>query len=160
MTPLASYARRAAATIALMGGIVVLGCGDESGLPPRYSVTGTVKYKGEPVEKGTITFAPNAPEGRVASGDIENGNYSLTTATPNDGALPGSYKVTISSVDVDTSEMQAIAKGGQFHHDAAFAKAVKTSKKNVPSKYQLADTSGLTADVKESSNVIPFDLTD
>ena len=136
------------------------GCGDDSGLPTRYAVSGTVNYNGAPVEKGKIDFVPTSPDGRAASGDIENGSYKLTTLNPNDGALPGSYKVTISSVDIDTTKLQEIAKGGQFHHDKAFAKANKEAKNLVPSKYNLADTSGLTADVKASSNSIPFDLKD
>ena len=39
--------------------------------------------------------------------------------------------------------MKAVAKGGQFHHDAAFFKANKNAKSLVPSKYSLAETSGL-----------------
>lgn len=138
----------------------IIGCGDDSGLAQRYAVSGEVKYKGEPVEKGTISFKPEDKEGRPASGQIEKGYYSLTTLTPNDGALPGKYKVTIVSKLVDTSQMEAIAKGGQFHHDATFLKATKTAKNLVPSKYSLDTTSGLAATVEEKSNTVNFDLTD
>lgn len=136
------------------------GCGDDSGLPPRFAVSGTVNYNGAPVEKGKIDFVPTSPEGRAATGSITNGSYKLTTLNPDDGALPGSYKVTITSVEVDTTKLQEIAKGGQFHHDKEFAKANKNAKSLVPSKYNLPDTSGLTAEVKASSNSIPFDLKD
>ena len=47
------------------------------------------------------------------------------------------------SVEIDDSAMKAVAKGGQFHHDATFAKAASNAKKLVPSKYNLAETSGL-----------------
>ncbi len=149
---------RAFAAIGLM---MVVGCGDDSGLAKRYSVTGTVKYKGEPVPKGTITFTPAETGGRAAAGDIQNGKYSLsTTGVANDGALPGRYRVTVTGVEVDTAEMKAIAKGGQFHHDEVFAKSVKAAKKLVPSKYNLADTSDLSAEVKPQSNTFDFDLKD
>jgi len=138
----------------------ILGCSDESGLAKRYAVSGTVNYNGTPVAKGTITFVPNAADGRSAAGEIADGYYTLTTAEKGDGALPGSYKVTIMSKEVDTTKLQEVAKGGQFHHDKDFAKAVKTAKSLVPARYGLADTSGLTAEVKAESNKIPFDLKD
>ena len=62
--------------------------------------------------------------------------------------------------EMDTTKLKDVAKGGQFHHDKDFAKAVKTSKALIPPKYQLASTSGLTAEVKASSNTIPFELKD
>jgi hypothetical protein len=146
--------------VAGMGLVTVLGCGDDTGLARRYPVSGTVTYNGNPVEKGRIDFIPAQAEGRAASGQIADGRYSLTTAIPGDGALPGPYKVTVTSVEVDTTELKAIAKGGQFHHDKTFAKAVRNAKRLVPSKYQLADTSGLTATVKAESNTSNFDLKD
>lgn len=153
---------RISAILAGMGLVLVLGCGDSSGLATRYPVSGTVTYKGQPVEKGTIGFIPTEADGRPATGELKDGAYSLTTLTPNDGALPGSYKVTVVSVDMDTTQIKAIAEktGGAAHHDMTFAKAVKTAKKLVPSKYSLADTSGLTAEVKPQSNTVNFDLTD
>lgn len=149
------------ATFAAMGLVMVLGCGDDSGLAKRYSVSGTVKYKGQPVSKGRISFTPDGGQGRACGGDIEDGAYSLsTTGTPNDGALPGKYKVTITSVEVDTTELRKIAKGGQFHHDKAFQKANAEAKQLVPSKYAVADTSGLVREVEAKGNTINFDLTD
>ena len=40
------------------------------------------------------------------------------------------------------------------------AKARAKAKYNIPAKYAKADTSGLTAVVKEQSNTLDFDLTD
>jgi hypothetical protein len=149
------------ATFAAMGLVMFLGCGDDSGLGKRYPVTGTVKYKGQPVSKGRISFSPDGGGGRACGGDIDNGAYSLsTTGAPNDGALPGKYKVSVTALEVDTTEMQKIAKGGQFHHDKAFKKANEQAKKLVPEKYALADTSGLTREVEARANTINFDLTD
>jgi hypothetical protein len=159
MTP-NTFARRAIASFVGAALVIVTGCSDNTGLAKRYAVSGTVNYNGKPVEKGTVTFTPTQADGRVASGDIADGRYTLTTAEPGDGALPGSYKVTVSGKEMDTTELKAIAKGGQHHHDGAFAKAVKGAKALVPAKYSLADTSGLTAEVKAQSNTIPLELKD
>lgn len=156
-----TFACRVAAALGGMSAVLILGCGDSTGLEKRYPVSGTVTYQGKPVEKGSINFIPTQPEGRAAGGQIEDGDYSLTTAEPGDGALPGTYKVTIIAVEVDDTKMKEIAKGGQFHHDAAFAKALRTAKKLVPAKYQLPEMSGLTAEVKAQTNSgVDFELKD
>lgn len=149
-------------TAALSGAFVslVVGCGDSSGLPPRYVVTGKVTYNGAPVPKGTVTFEPASPDGRHASGAITDGTYSMSTLGDNDGAMPGDYKVVIISTEIDTSEIAARSKGGAAHHDDAFAKAVKNAKNLVPTKYGRSDTSGLTAKVEAKSNSIDFNLKD
>ena len=91
--PLSKVTAACAGALALL---IVLGCSDDSGLAKRYPVSGTVKYKDQPVAQGRIDFVPaKGGEGRAASGDIADGSYSLTTATNGDGAIPGSYKVTI-----------------------------------------------------------------
>ena len=160
MITLMTFVKRVTLAVAVTGLVTVLGCGDDSGLAKRYSVSGTVNYNGKPVEKGTITFTPSVEGGRAASGDIADGSYSLTTVTPGDGAIPGAYKVTVMAKEIDTTKLKEVAKGGQFHHDKDFAKANKTAKALIPPKYQLASTSDLTAEVKASSNTIPFELKD
>jgi hypothetical protein len=152
---------RVAVALAGMGAVLILGCGDPTGIEKRYPVSGTVTYKGKPIEKGRINFVPTAAEGRAAGGDIEDGEYELTTAEPGDGAIPGSYKVTVLAIERDDSKLKEIAKGGQYHHDAAFAKAVRSAKKLVPAKYQSVESSGLTAEVKAQTNSgVNFELTD
>ena len=160
MTAFRNMGLRAACLASTAIIVVALGCDDGTGLGKRYSVSGMVLYKSQPVEKGTISFTPTTPDGRAATGTIENGKYSLTTLAPGDGALPGKYKVTVIAKEVDTTEMEKISKGGQFHHDATFFKAMKNAKKLVPAKYGLADTSGLEREVKTSSNTLDFELTD
>jgi hypothetical protein len=152
--------------IAIAAGAVVtasiLGCGDDSGLERRYKVSGTVKYKGELVPKGTIAFEPVDPtKGRVASGYIENGSYTLTTSgqSPGDGALPGDYKVSIAASDLDLSGV-AKQDGGVIHQgEKAHRDALKSAKSFVPMKYAQATSSGLTAKV-DRARTIDFDLTD
>jgi hypothetical protein len=141
--------------------LIVLGCGDDTGLGKRYPVSGSVTYKDQPVEKGRIDFIPaESNQGRAASGEIVDGRYALTTAISGDGAMPGKYKVTVVSKEWDSTTLQGDANGGQFHHDKNFAKAVENAKDLVPAKFGLAETSGLTAEVKEQSNQRDFELKD
>src|SRR6516165_1659415 len=82
-----------------VGLTLVAGCSDDGFGRKRYSVHGTVTYKGENLAKGQIAFVPEAQGGQAASGQIEDGYYSLSTLTPGDGALPGKYKVTVAAKD-------------------------------------------------------------
>src|SRR3954454_1162514 len=137
----------AAALLAGMGLITILGRGDDTGLARRYSVSGTVTLKGQPLEKGRIDFHPvDRENGRPASGEIQGGSYSLTTAVPGDGALPGQYKVTVTAKEVDNSQVLAtVAKYGGGGRQHEIAKAQAAAKNLVPAKYSLADTSDLKA---------------
>lgn len=146
-------------TVALL---VVVGCGsDDTGLSRRYSVSGTVKYKGEPVPKGSITFEPTSESGRHATGTIENGAYSLSTSgSSGDGALPGNYKVIIISTTVDMTELAKKSGGLVRQGDTDFQQVLKNAKDVVPKKYFRSETSPLTAKVEEKAQTINFDLED
>jgi len=146
----------------MVGVLIILGCGDDTGLEKRYPVRGTVTYQGKAVDHGTINFMPaTGGSGRAAGASIENGSYSLTTASEGDGALPGAYNVTVTALEVsDNAELKAIAKGGQFHHDKDFAKATANAKSLIPKKYASLTTSDLKAEVKPESNKFDFDLTE
>lgn len=145
----------------------ILGCGHQDEIPGLVRVSGTVKLADTPVEGATVTFQPDG-QARSASGLTDkNGLYKLTTLNPGDGALPGSYKVTISKVE-DTDPA---------HHVSAedFAKGVasgkgppapprNSKKKNeglkyhVPEKYMTADKSKLTAQVDDQNRKFDFNL--
>ncbi len=157
--------RPVATALSVAATVVVLGCGDDSGLARRYKVTGKVTYQGKPVAKGVVQFVPTKPpppEGRAASGDLKDGYYSLSTAGDNDGALPGDYNVTVVSVDIDMSQAAAPKEIGGIPHqgDLAYQKAVNSGKSLVPTKYNLGETSKLKATVKAEANNFDFDLTD
>jgi len=53
---------------------LAIGCG---GGTPRYEVSGTVTYDGEPIERGEISFEPLEPGGAPEGGPIENGRFQL-----------------------------------------------------------------------------------
>jgi hypothetical protein len=59
-------------------------------------VEGIVMLDGKPLEGATVTFVPEGGRGRSASGLTgSDGVFHLTTFNTGDGALPGTYKVTV-----------------------------------------------------------------
>jgi hypothetical protein len=120
--------------------LVLAGCTDAPKGQKLTPVKGKVTYKGAPLAKGRITFMPSKP-GNTSSGEIVNGEYTLSTYKPSDGAPAGQYKVSISSWTQEP-DMQSAGVPA------------------IPKKYFNADQSKLTADVTEKSTPIDFDLTD
>ncbi len=92
----------------------------------RFPVSGTIMVGGRPIPSGKILLNPTVPGGRPASGEIRDGRFTLTTETPGDGAMPGTYKVTIIS-------------------DA-----------KVPARYASPETSALMVKIRASGNVLDF----
>jgi hypothetical protein len=151
--------------------LCVLGCSSDDGLGTRYTVSGTVTYKGEPVPKADISFVPFGKDAakQGASGQIENGSYSLSTLSPGDGALPGEYKVTVSAREVDEAKLKADSEALAVKHGLPKtpmmppelqAKANKVAKSSLPKKYESPGTSDLSAKVEEHSNRLDFELKD
>jgi hypothetical protein len=157
MTAVERIGWRSAAVLAGVALLVVFGCGTDDGLGKRYPVSGTVNYKGQPLASGTISFIPDNPELRPANGMIEEGSYSLTTLTEGDGAMPGTYRVSI--IAKEAKPLGTSPTGGAPSQKAAFL-ANKKAKSLIPSKYANPDTSNLKAEVKAQSNTFPFELVD
>ena len=71
-------------------------------LPETVPVEGSVKFAGEPLSSGVVTFHPHEiAEGlprRPAKGHLDaQGRFQLSTFRPGDGAVPGTYRVTVHS---------------------------------------------------------------
>jgi hypothetical protein len=128
--PLAAFAL----LLALLG---LAGC---SGKP---AVSGTVSYKGEPVDDGGISFVP-VGGGAAAGAAIADGPY---TVEPARGPAPGQYKVEIywnkkTGKTVPTPGDQDVKK--------------PETKQAIPPKYNTQTQ--LTADIKPGRNVLDFNL--
>ena len=122
--------------------VAATGCSSE---PKKYKASGTVKYKGNPLPDGSVTFIP---EGGSTSGmgatSIKDGAFAFP---PEAGLLPGKYKVSVSRPDPKgAAKIEGDAPGAS--QDAA---------ELIPAKYN-AQTE-LTAEIKaEGPNEFPFDL--
>lgn len=70
--------------------ILLVGCGDDG----KYTVSGSVNYKGEPVPSGEIRFTPDkGNKGPMVLARIKDGRYE----TPKDkGLVGGHYQLRVS----------------------------------------------------------------
>jgi hypothetical protein len=146
-----------------VGAILTLclsGCGN--GL---INVSGKVTLDGQPVNGAILMFSQTDNPSIMATGTTDaNGNYSLVTFRGGDkankGATPGSYFVSIvkkeedNPAQKDTSSMTIEEKinyelslTGSDMRDAKFIY-------HVPQKYEIADKSGLTAEVPKTGSVV------
>jgi hypothetical protein len=143
MSPRAEAMTRSAALLAAIALCTAsIGCG--GGSPRPVVVRGQVTYQGRPLGTGTVAFIPAEP-GPPATGQIQpDGQYTLSTFRPGDGALPGRYAVMVIAVGDTTGHLP----------DEANPPASLL----IPRKYASHRTSDLTADVSEANNVIPLEL--
>jgi hypothetical protein len=114
--------------------ILFTGCsGSSFSTLTTYEVKGRVELpNGKPLSAGRVTFV--AADGLLpqASGDLQpDGEFSLSTRVPGDGAAPGKYKVRIEPAE---SKNRRVARPG------------------FPVKYVDEDSSGLVITVRAESN--------
>ncbi len=115
-------------------------CGSGVDRPELAAVSGTVTFKGQPLEQGSIIFLSD--NNRPALGKIANGQITeVTTFEPGDGAPVGPSKVIIASMENPSADMYA------------------PSKSLLPAKYGKPEESGLSVDLKPGQNEVKFELT-
>jgi hypothetical protein len=106
-------------------------------------VSGTLTYRGQPLEHYQVTFLP-ADARRAAVGVTDaTGKFTLGTNKENDGAPPGPNKVAVAFVgppmpDTSVTDMPV-------DNPALLPKP----KIKIPEKYNNPETSGLTQEVPE-----------
>jgi hypothetical protein len=154
----------------------ILGCPAVSDRPQTVQVSGTVTYNGSPVAGAVVKFSPEGGSGHAASGTTDaSGNFRLSTFEAQDGAVPGSYAVSVSKTEGE-APAAAGAGGGEENVDAIY-KAMEEKGVDVmgagqpgaepevedalPAKYKDASKSGLKAQVTEGGdNNFSFALED
>lgn len=153
-----------------------IGCPAGSGVSTA-PVSGLVTLDGQPVDGATISFVPKS-EGGVAAAAVTDasGRFTLVT-TSGEGAVPGSYAVTISKASAGEAQASVDPRsmGGNLSAEDMKAMAEKareqTGRKSsgggsnasagstLPKKYAVADTSGLAAEVKAGDkNEFTFEM--
>ena len=138
--------------VLVVASLVAVGCGGGASDKPKCApVSGTVTYKGQPVEGATVSFwTDKAP--RAATGQTDaKGNFRLTTIDPNDGAIIGSHTVTV---------VKAAPANTMTAADMASGKAPPEVKDPLPAKFADAKTSPLKFEVKSGSNTAPLEIVD
>lgn len=127
---------------------VLAGCGGGSkDAPATVAAKGTITFKGNPVPRASVAFTPAS--GKVAMGETDDqGNFTLTTNEPGDGAVVGDYTVTLVPIPDEVPDM--FAPPAPANPDAS----------PFPPRYGDPKSSGLKATVSSdpSKNVFTFDL--
>jgi hypothetical protein len=131
--------------------LCLAGCGG----PQVGSVTGTVTWNGKPIERGLITFSPNAGAphpaaiiaGKYETGEIPTGEYKIMVIL---SEVPGAPPVT---------KQPAGSLGEGLGASDLRAPAPSVAKARLDPKYGDASTSGLSFTVKSGPNTYdPPDL--
>lgn len=149
------------AVLVAAGLLPLAGCGSK--LPATASTTGTVLYRGEPVEGAVVVFSRGSgklAEGEMALGKTDaKGRFQLTThvggQTDVKGATPGEYQVTISKrvppPGMSQSEYQALVDAAQKANEAGpappNAKQPPELVEQFPPRYSVLGKSELKANV-------------
>jgi hypothetical protein len=121
---------------------------DEEGvkrtLKPTFAARGRLLLDGKPLAGVVVVFHPADPLNlrpvRADGLTAEDGSFVLSTYSANDGAVPGRYKVTISTLPPDL-----VIQG---------APVVR----KIAAKYGQTGTSGLEVEIREGENEFRFEL--
>lgn len=148
-----------AACLALL--VCFSGCAptSDADYPDTTPVTGSVTYNGEAVEGAVVSFSPTEGGEHAAIGTTDaQGNFKVQTQWGAQGAVPGSYAVSISKTEgqvTSDADLEEAPIG-----DPGTAPPAQVTE-GVPVKYKSAETSELTAEVEAGGeNNFPFELTD
>lgn len=135
--------------------LLVVGCGGpKEGEFPVHPASGVVTYQGQPISGARVIFYPEdttKPPARAVTDD--SGRFSLTTYNDGDGAVAGSYTVTIRKTEGDDA-----ATGDDDAIDPEVGRKMEV-KYLIPERYGSPIDSGLSEKVTEDGpNEYKFDL--
>jgi len=133
---------------------LTVGCGGDKWLADRphpVPVTGTVFHNDQPVEGASVVFVPSGHTYAAAGKTDAEGRFRLQTFGPDDGAVPGTYRVTVRKVELPDQGGSGVSDDAERPEGAEMWL--------LPGKYSDAGSSGLTATVDEGGeNDIPLQL--
>jgi hypothetical protein len=115
------------------------GCSND----PRLAVSGTVNFKGAPLDQGRIEFHPPGNKGNMSGAVIQNGRFDIPQKT---GLAPDTYEVRVFSYDVRGAKAPSDIPG----------EPGESFKERVARKYNL--DSKLKAEVKPGNTVFQFSV--
>lgn len=91
--------------VALTAFLVMAGCTGkdrwQAGRPPVVESGGVITHDGQPLGDAVITLLPVAGSHSPYARSDADGRFTLTTFDPNDGAVAGDYKVTVTCIVVE-----------------------------------------------------------
>jgi hypothetical protein len=147
-----------------------VGCTGSSGAPELIPVSGTVMYKGAPVEGAMVNFHHDkAP--RISSGVTDKeGKFVLTMLESEDGAMPGTNIITVTKGAAPAAAPAATSNAAPSPEDLAkkmadFKAANDPKKKKeaageLPAKYGSQTTTPLKEEISATNNKVVLQLAD
>lgn len=63
--------------------------------PDVYPVSGTISFRGQPLDDALVKLIPEADDAPISAGIVQDGTFLLTTFNREDGAPAGTYSVAI-----------------------------------------------------------------
>lgn len=125
--------------------VMLIGCSGKDTGPDRATISGSVTFNEQPLEKGTIEFIPTGnTNGPSSGGAIKDGKYDISEKGP----APGSYKVLIRAIRKTGKLVDAGPQTG--------GAKVEETEQYIPPQYNSKST--LKVNIKSGSNNQDFDL--
>lgn len=148
-------------TVLLIAGILGCGKNEDPNLPKRVPVEVKVMHNNSPAEGAHVTFIPQDPKGKAASGTTDaQGVAQLKTFSDNDGAVPGKYKITVTKMKTEGSAAPPAADPNAMPTSGT-PKAETKTVDLLPPKYKLPASTPLEATVVDGQdNKFSFELKD
>jgi len=149
------------------------GCSRGRQYPPTHSVSGVVTVDGQPVADAIVSFLSDNGQYPANGSTDASGRYELTSFTRGDGAMEGSFRVTIVKYEKEggdkaagsaekpaAEEAEAEETGNEGYVPAGMVVSQHdTGPKNLlPKQYADQQETPLTAAVRAEENSIDFDL--
>jgi hypothetical protein len=154
----------AASAIGTCVALALCGCSTRPARPPTYPVSGSVTFKGQPVEAARVVFVPSTAGLEAASGVTDaEGKYQLTTFVAGDGAQAGEYRVKVSKYDTKkatTDEKKAYMTFEEEQKRVFTGDELPTppAKNLLPKKFESDATSGITHTVTKGSTTLDITI--
>ncbi len=128
--------------------LLFVGCGPSLG-----DVSGTVKFKGELIPNGRITFYSQTGRKEALGGRIQNGEYAV------EGVAVGPTQVTIETFGSAASDTGGkTPKGADVSGFKGMMPNTGGKKVDIPARYSQPDKSKLEYEVKSGKQSKDFDL--
>ena len=148
------------ASVGLLLAVTLSGCGggaEHPERPDRVAVSGTVTYQGTPVDKATVSFHPEAADGKAAFATTDaEGKFVMGTFETHDGVVAGTYQVTVTKME-STSTPQVSQDDPNYNPNPP----PSVSKSLLPKKYSEPAKSGLQVSIgTEPVKDLKFELVD
>jgi hypothetical protein len=131
--------------------------------PKTYPVTGTVTFKGQPLEDAQVTLVPTGTGPQAATGVTDAaGKFAIGTFEAKDGAMEGEYGVKVVKYNIKVPQgggnVQLTHEQEQAQYKEDDLKPAEPLKNILPGKYENHTTSGLKHTVTKGATTLDIVL--